>query len=116
MEALDKMVPFRVVGMSWAPLLFIYFLPNSWWGIILKIVAGIILLVVWVSTFSPMWNAYQTLGAFTVLNTVYLAGILWLGSVSWLIYVFSLLIVLAFMTKLKFINDYNRNLIAAEGK
>ena len=110
MEPLDKMVPFRVVGMSWAPLLLIYFLPNSWWGIILKIVAGIILLVVWVSTFSPMWNTYQTLGAFTILNTVYLAGILWLGSATWPIYVFSFLIVLAFMTKLKFINDYNRDI------
>lgn len=107
---LDWMVPIRFIGMTWVPLIAIYWLPNPWWGITLKIILGLWILNTLRASFDQMWNEYDHLFAFVVFNNLYLAGILWLQKPSWLIYISSLLIVVAFSVMYKHINDHNKKL------
>lgn len=107
-EKLSKLIPIRFMGMSWVPLIVIYWLPTYWWGYILKIILAIWILGVIKSSFSPMWEKYETLGAFVTLNTIWLTAILWIHNPSWISYVFSFLIVLGFMTKFHQIDKSNK--------
>lgn len=100
-SGLDWFVPIRFILMTWVSLIVIYWLPNPWWGIALKVLLGIWILYMFMSSFSPMWKEYKYLFAFVVFNNLWLAGILWINKPSWLIYIFALLIVLTFLTEYK---------------
>lgn len=98
-EWLDYMVPIRFVGMSWAMILVIYFLPATWWGISLMAVLGFGILGVVMASFNDMWSDYASLGAFAVLNGIYFAALLWFHDSSWVFYAAIILIFLSFSTQ-----------------
>lgn len=92
---IDKMVPIRFTLMTWPALLLVAFLPNVWWGILVKAVAVLWLLGV----LRGAWLGFSEIegfGAWATLNA------LWFGlaliSPRWLVYVFSFLIVIGFLT------------------
>lgn len=89
---IHREAPITFTVMTWLPVLFIVFLPNQWWGIILKVLAGL-----WLLGISN--GAFRTAGYFggwLTMNT------LWFGlaliSPRWLVYVFSFLIVGGYVT------------------
>jgi len=103
--------PLRLMGMGYACLLLIYFLPLVWWGIILKVLFGIFLIVVIKGSFHPMWDQYETMGAFVTLQTIWFAGFLWVPDhFLFLRYIFGFLIVLGILTKYKQIEHINKGL------
>ncbi len=101
----------RLVGMTWIPMLIIYFLPSAIWAIVTKIFLGIFIFVVIRGAFQPIWDRYSTMGAFVTMQALWFAGLLWIpDSLSFLRYVFTFLIVLGFFTKLKQIRHINKGL------
>lgn len=102
---LSKMVPIRIIGMIFIPLLIFFMIPSSIIGVIAKVILIIWVLIVIKSSFSDMWAEYENLGAFTVLNTLWFVLLLWLSNPFWLKYVFIFLIVTGFGTMFKHINE-----------
>jgi hypothetical protein len=95
-SSLDKRVPIRFTLLVWPPLLLVVFLPNVWWGILVKVLAAFWLLGTLRSAFGPAFSAIPGFGGWATLN------VLWFGlaliSPRWLVYVFSFLIVTGFVT------------------
>lgn len=107
-ERLNKLVPIRFMAMSWIPVFIIYLLPNLWWAFIIKGILLTLILVIFISAFSPIWSSYQTLGAFVVLNTFWFAGLLWISNPGWMAYIFILLIMTSFGTIFLHIDKKNK--------
>lgn len=106
---LTKLIPFRITAFTWIPILIIYALPVSWWGILLKVFIFFFLCVVIRGTFSPYWNELQFFGAFVTMNSLLFAGILWFGDSIWVVYILSVLIVVGLGTILHQIDKANGN-------
>lgn len=108
-EQLSKMPLIRFVGLTWVPVLIVYALPNTWWGLLLKAILIIWIIVVIRASFSPTWAKYETLGAFLIFNTACFAGLLWIANPDWFRYVFSFLLVLSFATQFHQIDNANKD-------
>ena len=101
------MVPIRLMGMIYIPLIIFFLIPSSAIGIVIKIILAIWIVVTIVSSFSNTWVDYENLGAFIVLNTLWFILFLWLNNPFWLRYIFGFLIVTGFGTLFKQIDAKN---------
>lgn len=71
------------------PLLGIFVIPNSWWGILIKILLVIIILAMLKNFFfHPMWEKASGFSAGIVLNMVWFTGA-WFLSPHWIAYIFA---------------------------
>ena len=110
-EKLEIGPPLRLMGMTWLPMLIIFFLPSTVWAIVFKIVLGLFVIGVITAAFQPLWDRYETMGAFVTMQALWFAGLLWIPeSLSFLTYVFSFLIILGIATKFKQIKRINKGL------
>lgn len=108
-EKLELAPPMRLVGMTWAILLIIYFLPPTTWAVILKIILGLFLLVIIRGSFSAFWERYATMGAFVTMQTAWFVGLLWTPShFNFIRYIFVVLIILGIFTKVRQIRHINK--------
>ncbi len=60
--------PVRFVTMGVFCILGLIYLPNAWWGIIIKLLLGVWLLGTIKGAFSDAWYKYETLGAFVTIQ------------------------------------------------
>ena len=110
-EKLEVGPALRLVGMTWVSMLIIYFLPLTVWAIMLKIILGLFVLVVIRGSFQPIWDRYETMGAFVTMQAVWVAGLFWISPFFHpLQYIFIFLIVLGMATKFKQIKHINSGL------
>jgi hypothetical protein len=110
-ERLEVGPPLRLVGMTWAAILIIYFLPMTVWAIVLKIILGIFIFAVIRGSFYPMWKNYGNMGAFVTMQAIWFAGLLWIPeALSFLRFVFGLLIILGIVTIFKQIKHINKGM------
>ncbi|MFH0968979.1 MAG: hypothetical protein V1804_00530 [Patescibacteria group bacterium] len=80
------------------PLLGIFMISNTWWGILIKVLLAIIILGMLKNYFfHPMWEKATGFGAGIVLNMIWFAG-LWFFQPHWITYVFSGLFILGLIT------------------
>jgi len=106
---------FRLVGMIWISILIIYFLPASFWFFVFKIILGLFIIVTIKGSFHPMWDEYETMGAFVTMQAVWFFGLIWIPwnmfSYSYLFhFILTFLIVIGFATKIKQIKNINKGL------
>lgn len=107
-EKLELGPPLRLAGISWVLILVIFLLPSTVWATVLKIILGIFLFGTIRGSFYPIWDRYETMGAFVTMQVVWFAGLLWIPeSLSFLRYLFIFLIVLGIATKCKQIKHIN---------
>jgi hypothetical protein len=65
---LDIMPPIRLVIMGVVCIAGIIFLPNDWWGIVVKIFLALFLIGTIKGAFSDVWEEYETMGAFVTMQ------------------------------------------------
>lgn len=110
-EKLEVGPALRLVGMTWVPMLIIYFLPSTTWALVLKIILGLFIIAVIRGSFQPIWDKYETMGAFVTMQAVWFAGLFWISPFFQpLQYIFIFLIVLGMATKFKQIRHINNGL------
>ena len=74
-------------------------------------ILGIFVFVVIVGSFGPIWDEYETMGAFVTLETLWFAGMLWTPNSWWCFrLLFGFLLVLGIETKFRQIDHINKSL------
>jgi hypothetical protein len=89
MTATGKVVFLTIL--TWLPILCFFYLPNTFWGIALKILSGIFLAsLIYNFTLGPGVNLYGSAGAGFILNAIWFTIInlrppRWAGFILWLL-------------------------------
>lgn len=97
-DNLDIWPPIRLVSMGAICLAGIVYLPNAWWGILIKVVLAIWLLSTVIGSFGNLWNEYETMGAFVTIQLAAIAAIMIFTDVLWVTILASFIIILGWMT------------------
>lgn len=80
------------------PLFGILVIPNTWWGILIKIILAIIILAVLKNYFfHPMWEKASGFGAGIILNMIWFTSF-WFLSSHWISYIFVVLFLVSLGT------------------
>lgn len=96
MRPVGKVIFFTVV--TWIPILCFFYLPNAYWGIIIKILSGIFIAsLIFNFTLGPGANLYGSAGAGFILNTLWFT-IINLQPPHWVGFVLSFLIITGWAT------------------
>jgi hypothetical protein len=80
-----------LTAVTWLPILPFIYLPNTFWGVALKIIAGIFLAsLIYNFTLGPGLNLYGSAGAGFILNAIWFTIInlrppRWVGFILWLL-------------------------------
>ena len=97
MSATGKVVFFTIL--TWLPILSFIYLPNTFWGIAIKIIAGVFLLsLLYNFTLGPGLRLYGSAGAGFILNAVWFAIINLLHSSGWISFILWVLILIGWGT------------------
>lgn len=108
-KKIESSPPLRMMIMTWLLLLVIYFTPLNGLWIILKIFLSLYLIGVILNSFrAPIWEEYETMGAFITMQTLWFAGILWMPNTYFYIkFILGFLICLGIGTMLNMIKTKN---------
>jgi len=102
-EKLDIWPPIRLVLMGVICLAGIIFLPNSWWGLVVKVLLAVWLVGVVAGSFGALWDRYETMGAFVVFQLLAAAAIMLFSHIFWVTLIAILVIILGWATMLSHI-------------
>jgi len=105
---INKWTPIRYSLFTWTPLVLILEFPNLWWGILIKIVSAILLLIAFKTAFHPTYPSSLGIGVFVVLNTLWF-GLAWFFAPP-INYIFAFLLIVNFWNIYRQIKNYYKGL------
>jgi hypothetical protein len=100
--------PTRLVSMGLICIVGLIYLPNIWWGFILKFLLGMSLLGTIGSSFKDLWEEYETMGAFVTVQLVSFTAILLFGNIDTVRWMACFVIVFGWFTMHKRIKGHVR--------
>lgn len=70
---MDKKPLLRLISLTFVPIIALYFVPFTWWGVLLHIVGFIWILLTFRASLAPMWDEYETATAYLIQETILFA-------------------------------------------